>query len=326
MLKAFLLIVVGLAGNPEHGELFHKWGASLAEASAKVGVTSDRLVYLVDQKGEGDKLATGRSTREEIQQAIDGFAKAASADDAVYVVLIGHGSYDGQTARFNLPGPDMNAADFNALVKRLPAKQLVFVNTSSSSGPFVEALSAPGRTIITATRSGAEQFATLFGGFFVDAFTSAEADQDKNQRVTMLEAFRFAKAGVTRAYEQEGLLATEHAMLDDNGDREGSQDPIGDRRRRQARGVAVTGVGRRRGAAARGSEAARVVSRAPRSRAPRGVAAAAEGQHAAGQVHRRTRTAGDRPGAEDARDSNDRRRAAALSRVENHRPSDRTRA
>ena len=225
MLKAFLLIVVGLAGNPEHGELFHKWGASLAEASAKVGVSSDRLVYLVDQKGEGDKLATGRSTREEIQQAIDGFAKAASADDAVYVVLIGHGSYDGQTARFNLPGPDMNAADFNALVKRLPAKQLVFVNTSSSSGPFVEALSAPGRTIITATRSGAEQFATLFGGFFVDAFTSAEADQDKNQRVTMLEAFRFAKAGVTRAYEQEGLLATEHAMLDDNGDREGSQDP-----------------------------------------------------------------------------------------------------
>ena len=225
MLKAFLLIVVGLAGNPEHGELFHKWGASLAEAASKVGVTPDRLVYLVDQKGEDDKLATGRSTREEIQKAIDAFAKAATAEDAIYIVLIGHGSYDGQTARFNLPGPDMNAGDFNAVVKRLPARQLVFVNTSSSSGPFVEALSAPGRTIITATRSGAEQFATLFGGYFVDAFTSADADQDKNQRVTMLEAFRYAKAGVTRAYEQEGLLATEHAMLDDNGDREGSQDP-----------------------------------------------------------------------------------------------------
>ena len=225
MLKAFLLIVVGLAGDPEHGELFHKWGASLAEASAKVGVSSERLVYLVDQKGEADKLATGRSTREEIQKAIETFAKSASADDAVYIVLIGHGSFDGQSARFNLPGPDMNAADFNALLKRLPTKQLVFVNASSASGPFVESLSAPGRTIITATRSGAEHYATLFGGFFVDAFTSTEADQDKNQRVTMLEAFRFAKAGVARAYEQEGLLATEHAMLDDNGDGEGSQDP-----------------------------------------------------------------------------------------------------
>ena len=225
MLKAFLLIIVGLAGDPEHGELFHKWGASLAEASAKVGVTPDRLVYLVDQKGEADKLATGRSTREEIQKAIDGFAKSAAADDAVYIVLLGHGSFDGQNARFNLPGPDMNAGDFNALVKRLPTKQLVFVNASSASGPFVESLSGPGRTIITATRSGAEHYATLFGGFFVDAFTSADADQDKNQRVTMLEAFRFAKAGVARAYEQEGLLATEHAMLDDNGDGQGSQDP-----------------------------------------------------------------------------------------------------
>jgi hypothetical protein len=225
MLRAFLLIVVGLAGDPEHGELFHKWGASLADAAAKVGVSGERLVYLVDQKGEEDRLATGRSTREEIQKAIDGFAKAATAEDAVYVILLGHGSSDGQNTRFNLPGPDMGPADFNAALKRLPAKQLVFVNTSSSSGPFVEAMSGPGRTIITATRSGAEQFATLFGGYFVDAFTSPDADADKNQRVSMLEAFLYAKAGVARAYDQEGLLATEHAMLDDNGDRQGSQDP-----------------------------------------------------------------------------------------------------
>jgi hypothetical protein len=225
MLKAFLLIVVGLAGDPEHGELFHKWGAQLAEASAKIGVSGERLVYLVDQQGETDKLATGRSTREEIVKAIDGFARTAAPEDVVYVVLIGHGSYDGRAARFNLPGPDIGPAEFNAAFKRLPVKQLVFVNTSSSSGPFLEELSAPGRTVITATRSGAEQFATLFGGHFVEAFTSAEADGDKNQRVSMLEAFRFAKAGVTRAYEQEGLLATEHAMLDDNGDKEGSQDP-----------------------------------------------------------------------------------------------------
>ena len=225
MLKAFLLIVVGLAGNPEHGELFHKWGGQLAEASAKIGVSGERLVYLVDQQGEADKLATGRSTREEIVKALDGFAKAAAPEDVVYVVLLGHGSYDGRTARFNLPGPDIAPAEFNAAFKRLPVKQLVFVNTSSSSGPFLEEVSAPGRTVITATRSGAEQFATLFGGHFVEAFTSADADGDKNQRVSMLEAFRFAKAGVTRAYEQEGLLATEHAMLDDNGDKEGSQDP-----------------------------------------------------------------------------------------------------
>ncbi|MBI3047265.1 MAG: hypothetical protein HYY76_03045 [Acidobacteria bacterium] len=224
MLRAFLLIIVGLAGDPEHGELFHKWGSALAEASAKVGVARERLAYLADGKEEGAG-ADGRATREEIEKALASFAKAAAADDVVYVVLFGHGSFDGQTARFNLPGRDMTAADFNALLRRLPTRNLVFVNTSSSSGPFLEELSAPGRTIITATRSGAEQFTTLFGGYFVEAFSTDSADADKNGRISMLEAFQYARAEVARAYEREGLLATEHAMLDDNGDKNGSQTP-----------------------------------------------------------------------------------------------------
>lgn len=224
MLRAFLLIVVGLAGDPEHGELFTKWGSALADASARVGVTRERLVYLADTKDEGAKTS-GRATREEIEKALAAFAKAAAPEDVVYVVLFGHGSYDGQTARFNLPGRDVTPADFNALLRKLPARNVVFVNTSSSSGPFVEELSGPGRTIIAATRSGAEQFTTLFGGYFVEAFSTDSADADKNGRISMLEAFQYARTEVARAYEREGLLATEHAMLDDNGDKNGSQTP-----------------------------------------------------------------------------------------------------
>jgi len=143
----------------------------------------------------------------------------------VFVVLIGHGSYDGRSAKFNMPGPDMAGADFNALLAKLPTKQVVFVNTTSASGPFVADLSGANRTVVTATRSGAEQYATLFGGFFIDALVSESADSDKNKRVSVLEAFQFAKAEVAKAYEREGLLATEHALLDDNGDKDGSQDP-----------------------------------------------------------------------------------------------------
>ena len=225
MLKTFLLIVVGLSGDPEHGKTFHKWGATMAEASVRLGVPAERLVYLVDQPGEGDKNVTGRATREEIAKAIDSFAKQAGPDDTVFITLIGHGSFDGRAARFNLPGPDLGAAEFNALLKKLPTKQIVFVNTTSASGPFVEELSGPGRTIVTATRNGAEQYATLFGGYFVDALTSEAADADKNRRISVLEAFNYAKAEVARAYEREGLLSTEHALLDDNGDKEGSQTP-----------------------------------------------------------------------------------------------------
>ena len=225
MLHAFLLVLVGLAGDPEHGELFHKWGGELAEAAGRLGVPADHVVYLVDQAQEGDKNVTGKATVEEISKTFDRFAKQATPEDAVYVVLIGHGSYDGKTAKFNLPGPDMSGADFNTQFRKLPTKQIVFVDTTSASGPFLNELSAPGRTIITATRNGAENFSTLFGGYFVDALTGDEADADKNRHVSMLEAFQFAKAAVQRAYEKEGLLSTEHALLDDNGDKTGSADP-----------------------------------------------------------------------------------------------------
>ena len=225
MLHAFLLILVGLAGDPEHGELFHKWGGELAEAAGRLGVPADHVVYLVDQQAEGEARVNGKATVEEIGKTFDRFAKLATADDVVYVVMIGHGSYDGKTAKFNLPGPDISAADFNAQFRKLPAKQVVFVDTTSASGPFVNELSGPGRVIIAATRNGAENFSTLFGGYFIDALTGEEADGDKNRRVTMLEAFQFAKAAVQRAYEKEGLLSTEHAVLDDNGDRAGSTDP-----------------------------------------------------------------------------------------------------
>ena len=223
--KVFLLIVVGLAGSPEHGTLFHKWGTQLAEASSRLGVPAERLTYLVDAPMEGDKLVTGRSTREEIAKALAGIASQAQPDDLVFVTLIGFGTYQGGEAKFNLPGPDMTPVEFDAQLKKLPTKQIVFVNTASASGPFVERLSAPGRTIVTATRNGAEQFATLFGGYFVDALTSEAADADKNKRITVLEAFKFAKSEVAKAYEREGFLATEHALLDDDGDKEGSQEP-----------------------------------------------------------------------------------------------------
>jgi len=225
MLHAFLLILVGLAGDPEHGELFHKWGGELAESAGKLGVPADHVAYLVDQPQEGDKNVTGKATVEEIGKTFDRFAKQATTEDIVYVVLIGHGSWDGKTAKFNLPGPDIAPADFNTQFKKLPTKQIVFIDTTSASGPFINELSAPGRTIITATRNGAENYSTLFGGYFVDALTGEEADADKNRRVSMLEAFQFAKAAVQRAYEKEGLLSTEHAMLDDNGDKAGSADP-----------------------------------------------------------------------------------------------------
>jgi hypothetical protein len=224
-----LMVVVGLAGDPEHAELFQRWASTLVDgATGRLGVAPDHVVYLSDQPEKDAKRVTGKSSQQEIQRALAAIAKNAKADDVVFVVLIGHGTFDGKVAKFNLPGPDMTPADFAPLLKKLPAQHVVFVNTASSSGPFLEELAGAGRTIVTATRTGAERFATLFGGHFVDALFSDSADADKNRRISVLEAFNAAKLGVGRAYEQEGIMLTEHPLLDDSGEGKGVGDPKAD--------------------------------------------------------------------------------------------------
>ena len=223
MVKVFLLIVVGLAGDETHAELFHKWGTQLAVSSEKLGVAPERLTYLVDQPTESDKLVSGPATKEAVEKALDSMASQAGPEDVVLITLIGHGDYNNKEAKFNLRGPDVTATSFKPLLAKLKSQRVVFVNTTSASGPFLAELSGPGRMIITATRNGAETYDTLFGGHFVEALTSEAADLDKNRRISMYEAFAYTTAQVQRAYEREGLLMTEHAMLDDDGDKEGTQ-------------------------------------------------------------------------------------------------------
>ena len=216
-----LAVIVGLAGEPEHAELFQRWGATLFDASAKLGVA--KPIYLAEKPDVDPKRITGRSSKDEIVKAFESL-KAAGEDDVVFVVLIGHGTFDGKVAKFNLPGPDVTPADFAPLLKGLKSRHVVFVNTASASAPFVEALAGQGRTIVSATRTGSERFATLFGGYFVDAIAGSDADFDKNKRVSVLEAFTYAKREVATAYEREGIMLTEHALLSDSGG-EGVPDP-----------------------------------------------------------------------------------------------------
>ena len=204
--RAFILVVVGLGGDPDHATLFERWGASFVASAKQLGVSADRVQHL-----------TGNPTKADVEQAMAKIAKASGPDDVLVVVLIGHGTFDGRVPKFNLKGPDLAPTDVEAMLKAVPAKRLVLVNTTSASGPFKDALAGPGRTIVTATRNGAEQFDTLFGGYFVDAFASETADLDKNRRVTVQEAYEFAQREVTKAYERTGLLATEHSVLDDTG-------------------------------------------------------------------------------------------------------------
>jgi hypothetical protein len=166
-----------------------------------------------------------RATRERVLASLQDMTRRTRSGDLVVIFLAGHGSHEGAESRINLPGPDLTAAELGVALEPLNDRRVVIVNAASASGDFLPVLSKNGRVVITATKGPYERNATRFGGQFVAAFAAEGADADKNGLVSILEAFLYARRETGRIYESDNRLLTEHAVLDDNGDRQGSAAP-----------------------------------------------------------------------------------------------------
>lgn len=228
----FAIVIAGAGGEPAYTKKFtaqaHEIFGALTE---KLGFEAKNVYVLTEHLGGSPENQSPdaalpraqRSTAEEARKAFDAIKTTAKADSLVLIFLIGHGASDAQQAKFNLVGPDLTAKDYAQMIGAFPTRRVVFINCSSSSGEFIKSLSAENRIVITATRSGNEQNATVFAEHFILGLTSSEADSDKNTRVSVLEAFDYATKMVADWYKKENRLATEHALIDDNGDGKGNE-------------------------------------------------------------------------------------------------------
>lgn len=217
------LIVTGASGGPQYAEKYDLWRTSfVATLQDTFGYPADHIVVLAEEETGGARIAT----REQVRAAFQDLAERVTKDDVLLVLLIGHGTAGDEDAKFNLVGPDLTAAEWAGLVKPV-AGRVVFVNATSGSFDFLERIAGRGRVVVTATDSAAQQFETVFPEFFLQAFATDAADLDKNGRISVWEAFRFASAGVKDWFEEQGRLATERPLLDDNGDGVGreAEDP-----------------------------------------------------------------------------------------------------
>jgi len=205
-----IILVVGAAGEPEFGSNF---------------VQQVQLWDKVCHRAEANIVRIGLSTnntvddRELLKRALA--AEPTNQVAPLWLVLIGHGTFEGKEARFNLRGPDVSDTELAEWLKPFQ-RPLVVINCASASAPFLKTLSDTNHIVISATRSGNELNFTRFGGYFAKALGDCESDLDKDGQVSLLEAFLMASRHVADFYKTEGRLMTEHALIDDNGDGQGT--------------------------------------------------------------------------------------------------------
>jgi hypothetical protein len=216
----YAIIINGASGEPAYAKQFQQWTTNLrASLSGRYGFAADRIKVLTEKPANA---AERPATADEVKKVFTSLRTEVNADSVLFVFLIGHGSFD-KEAKFNLVGPDLSASEYNTLLTALPAQRIVIFNMASSSGEFIKPLAAKGRVIVTATRNGQESNATRFMEYFLAALKATDADADQDGHISVLEAFNYANRLTAEFYTRAGRLATEHALLEDNGDGVGHQ-------------------------------------------------------------------------------------------------------
>ncbi len=232
--QTHVLIISGLAGEPQYKKTFRDVATTLADtARTRWGVADSSLIILSEDYAAAPTPLRASSTRVEVERAFLALSHRVKPADVVLVFINGHGAGEGPKSRVNLPGPDPTAADFAAWVAGFARQTVVFVNVASGSGDFVPVLAGPRRVVVSATKTAIERNETIFAMPFVRGLTGTEADADKDGRVSIHEAFTFAKKEVARSYENDKKMLTEHAVLSDTtlartiafGGPRGSRDP-----------------------------------------------------------------------------------------------------
>lgn len=218
--KQSVIVVVGAEGTPEFGERFRVWAERWKESADRAGAEVTMIGL--------DSLAaeTSATDRDQLQAAISQYGSAANAEP-LWLILMGHGTWDNKTASFSLRGPDISAAALAELCATVQ-RPMNIINCSSCSSPFLNALSGDNRVIVTATKDGNQVQYSRFGDYMSQAVAGLDADIDRDGQTSLLEAWLFAARRTAEFYAGEGRLATEHSLLDDTGDQRGTRSEIFD--------------------------------------------------------------------------------------------------
>ena len=201
------VVISGLGGNDEYTEKFDEYATAIADEAKRIALTQTDVMLL-----------RGGAAKKEIVTALFDAIATRTDVNSFTAYFIGHGSYDGRSYKFNIPGPDITDTELLALLNKIRAKQQLVVAATSASGALLDVIDTGNQTtgqrvLITATKNGREKTAVLFPEYMVEAITTPAADTNKNESISAMEIFNYANSSVEGFYETEKLLAPEHARL-----------------------------------------------------------------------------------------------------------------
>lgn len=222
----YAVVISGASGGGEYADRFWEWSSKLvATLKDPLQWPRENLFFLAEDPERDPSLVTARAVKSDLMRLVGDLESRVRPDDLLFLLLLGHGNFDGSDYRYNLRGPDLTGAELSAILDRFPAQRIVLVCTTPASGALIPRLSRGNRVILTATKNGHEGNETVFARFFVESLHGPEADTDKSRHVSLLEAYSYTHRKVKEWYAEKNRLATEHARLDDNGDGVGTALP-----------------------------------------------------------------------------------------------------
>ena len=106
----YAMVVQGASGEDQYAVQHRRWVDSLVKVFRdKFKYDASHLLVLTEKPGAGEERATRRSCA---RRRSRGSSKSMTASDQLVIILIGHGSGQGNDLKFNLMGPDLSVAEW----------------------------------------------------------------------------------------------------------------------------------------------------------------------------------------------------------------------
>jgi hypothetical protein len=218
--QKFAIVISGASYNRQHYNWFLSSTAMAYKLLRNSGYMDENVYYLFEDKNEPD--VDYSSTMNNFKKSVREIKSRSGAADNLLVILIGHGGFDGADSYYCLSDSNLYDAEMADMFKGIKKDKLIFVFSPCNSGGFIDNLSGENTVIITSTRKD-EANKAAFIEPFLTAFDGL-GDSDSDGKVSFMEAFNYASASVKQQFiDNSWGILTEHAQLDDNGDKISSE-------------------------------------------------------------------------------------------------------